>query len=135
MTDLEKRFGTWQVKWGEINRHQRFNAISGLEVSDERESLPIVGGHGSMGVSFCYLSRTADTKRRYGYHGHSYVAAVEFSDPPRARSILPFGESRRSDSPHFNDQAPLYAAGKLKMARFSVDDVKAGARRSYHPGE
>jgi acyl-homoserine lactone acylase PvdQ len=135
LDDLERGRGTWQVKWGDLNRHQRFNTTAGLTVGDDRESLPIAGGHGGMGVSFCYLSRGTTTKRRYGYHGHSYVAAVEFGDEPVARSIVPFGASRHADSPHFNDQAPLYAAGKLKPARFSEAEVKAGARRTYHPGK
>jgi acyl-homoserine lactone acylase PvdQ len=136
LDELERSMGSWQVKWGDINRHQRFDTSAGFVVSDDRDSLPIAGGHGGMGVSFCYLSRGTATKRRYGYHGHSYVAAVEFGDDrPVARSVVPFGASRDVNSPHFNDQASLYAGGKLKRVRFSEADVKAGARRTYHPGK
>ena len=121
-----------------VDRHQRFNSNADIAVSDDRESLPMIGGHGGMGVSFCYLARRGEnTKRRYGYHGHSYVAAVEF-DPengPTARSIIPFGQSRDPNSPHYNDQAPPYAAGRLKRVLFGQADVQAGAARAYHPGE
>jgi len=134
MTELERDFGSWRVKWGEINRHQRFDTGTGVTTSDDRESFPIVGGHGSFGVSFCYLARGAGGKRRYGYHGHSYVGAVEFGDTPSARSIVPFGTSRDPASAHYADQAPIYAAGRLKAVRFAPQEVTKNARRTYHPG-
>lgn len=134
LADLEGSFGDWRVKWGQINRHQRFDSAAGLSISDERQSLPIAGAHGGMGVSFCYLSRASGTKHRYGYHGHSYVGAVEFGDFPSARTIIPFGQSRDPASAHFADQAPLYAAGRLKSARFSEKDVREASGRPYHPG-
>lgn len=133
--ELEASFGTWQVKWADINRHQRFDTSAGLLVSDERESRPIVGGHGGVGVSFCYLSRTAQTRLRYGYHGHSYLGAVEFTNPPAARSVLPFGESRDPKSAHYADQSPLFAGGRLKGVRFTAASVVEGAKRTYRPGE
>ncbi len=135
MTELERDFGTWRVKWGDINRHERFDTSAGLAVSDARESLPIAGGHGAMGVSFCYLTRAEGTKRRYGYHGSSYVGAVEFGSSPAARNIVPFGASRDPNSPHFADQSGLYAGARMKPARFGAEDVAAHAARSYHPGE
>lgn len=133
--EFDRDFGDWRVAWGEINRHQRFDTSAGLVVSDGRESFPIAGGHGSLGVSFCYLARSSGTKRRYGYHGSSYVAAVEFADGPKARTIVPFGASRHPDSPHYADQAPIFAAGQLKQAHFARPDVSRAARRTYHPGE
>ncbi len=129
--ELERDFGTWRVAWGEFNRHQRFDSGAGLAVSDQRESLPIAGGHGGMGVSFCYLSRAAGTKRRYGYHGHSYVAAVEFGATPEVRSIVPFGASRDPASPHFNDQSAVYASGRMRRSHFGA----GVAGRAYRPGE
>jgi acyl-homoserine-lactone acylase len=136
LAELEKGFQTWRVNWGDVNRHQRFCKSTGLRVSPDRASLPIPGTIGSLGVSFCYLSRRAEgAKERFGYHGHSYVAAVEFGDSPVVRNIIPFGQSRDPKSAHFDDQAALYAAGKLKHGRFTEDDVKAGAKRTYHPGE
>jgi len=136
LDDLEKSFGSWKKNWGEVNRHQRFESFGWFSVNDKRESFPIAGSIGSMGVSFCFVSRTEkNTKMRYGFHGHSYVSAVEFADTPLAKTIIPFGQSRRTSSPHFNDQTPLYSSGKFKAAWFTADDVKAAARRTYHPGE
>ncbi len=134
VNELEKDFGTWQVEWGKLNRHQRFDNSADLLVSDDRESLPIAGASGTMGVSFCYLSHQPGTKLRYGYHGNSYIAAIEFADSPVARSVLPFGQSRDPASPHFDDQMLLYVNGKLKPVFFTQEEVKSGGLRTYHPG-
>ena len=48
-------------------------------------------------------------KRRYGVAGHSFVSVVEFGQHVTARSILQFGESADPRSPHYFDQARLYA--------------------------
>lgn len=135
--ELARDFGgEWRVPWGEINRHQRFDSSRDFEVSDARESIPIVGGHGGMGVSFCYLTHATGTKRHYGFHGSSYVAAVEFgADGPVARTIIPFGQSRDPASPHYADQAPIYAGGALREASFTDAEVAAAAVRTYRPGE
>lgn len=114
IADLERDFGSWHVKWGDDNRLQRFDTNGGIKVSDSRESLPVAGGHGSVGVSFCFLARTEQSKLRYGYHGNSYVAVVEFGDGPTARTIVPFGTSRDPKSTHFADQMWMYARGEMR---------------------
>ncbi|MDA1266241.1 MAG: penicillin acylase family protein [Planctomycetota bacterium] len=134
LDDLERRFRTWEVAWGELNRHQR--PIDGAH-SDQRGSWPCLGAHPWGGTTFCFLSRRPPgCNKRYGYHGNSYVAAVELRpEGPRARTILDFGQSRDPASPHFEDQAPLYASGEMKPAPFTRAAVRAAATTSYHPGE
>ena len=63
----------------------------------------------------------------YGVAGHSYVGLVEFGETPRAKSILVFGADADPDSPHYFDQARLFADRRYKDAWFQRDDVEANA--------
>ncbi len=129
LEDLERRWGTWQVPWGELNRLRREGSPSG-------RSWPIPGGHGAAGIQATFLSAypSDQARERIGFKGSGYVSVVELSFPPRSRSILPYGQSSLPDSPHFEDQAPLYAAGVMKDNPFTLRDVRAQAVESYRPG-
>jgi acyl-homoserine-lactone acylase len=141
MADLEKSFGNWKVAWGEINRLQR---IHGSQIDlqgrgafrDDLPSLPVAGSPGSLGIVFnFYALEQPGQKRRYGVAGHSFVGAVELASQPRAMTILQFGESGDPTSPHWFDQAPLYAKGQFKPSWYARPDVEANSKRHYHPGE
>ena len=133
--NLERAWGTWQVAWGEINRLQRVHT-SGRELfSDTRPSLPVPGAAGSLGIIFNFYSRPEkDQKRRYGYIGNTYVSVIEFGRQPQARSLLVFGENSNPASPHYLDQARLYAADEMKPSWFTLAQIKKHSERSYHPG-
>jgi acyl-homoserine-lactone acylase len=66
---------------------------------------------------------------------------VEFGDKVKAKTITAGGQSGDPANPHFNDQAPLYAAGKLRNFYFYFyfyfyqDDIDKNTERKYHPGE
>ncbi|MBZ5623693.1 MAG: penicillin acylase family protein [Acidobacteriia bacterium] len=49
-------------------------------------------------------------------HGETYIAAVEFSNPVKARVLLTYGNSSQPDSPHQADQLPLLARKELRTA-------------------
>ena len=127
-------FGTWRVPWGDANRLQRVG--EGQPFSDRADSLPVAGASGDTGILFCFYTRAEkDQKRRYGYSGHHYVSVISFGRTPSARSILPFGQSGDPRSPHYLDQAPLYARGEFKPAWFDASEIAAHAERTYHPGD
>ena len=141
ISDLEKAQGTWKVAWGDVNRLQR---VHGSQVdmqgrgafSDDRPSLPIAGAPGPLGVVFnFYTIPQQGQKRRYGVAGHSFVAVVELAEQPRAKTILQFGESGDPASPHWFDQAALYAKKEFKPSWYSQADIQAHSERRYHPGE
>ncbi|MGB5490434.1 MAG: penicillin acylase family protein, partial [Woeseiaceae bacterium] len=75
------------------------------------------------------------TDRIYGTRGNSFVAVVEFGEKVRAKTLLAGGQSGDPGSPHFDDQAQLYAKGEFKDAAFYRDDVTRRTKRSYHPGQ
>ncbi|MBN1224654.1 MAG: penicillin acylase family protein [Candidatus Aminicenantes bacterium] len=134
--ELEKDFGTWRVTWGDMNRLQRRELLSEEAFSDEKDSLPVAGAPGSLGLIFNFYSRRAEgQKLRYGLSGHTYVSVLHFTNPIERKSIIPYGQSSEPSSRHFFDQAPLYATGQFKPVWFNLEEIEINMERSYHPGQ
>ncbi|HVR28832.1 MAG TPA: penicillin acylase family protein [Thermoanaerobaculia bacterium] len=136
VAELADTHGDWRVDWGEVNRLQRIHTSGEGGFDDERPSVGVAGAPGPLGIVFnFYTRREPGQRRRDGVAGHSYVAVVELGDRVDARSVLVFGQSADPRSPHFFDQAELYAARRFKPAWFEPQDVEAHARSRYHPGQ
>jgi acyl-homoserine lactone acylase PvdQ len=133
---LQRDFGTWKVKWGEISRLQRFDESKQEEFQDSRPSLAVSGVNGNDGAVFTfYAAPIRGQKRRYGVAGASYVSVVEFGPRVRALSIHTFGASGDPNNKHYMDQAVLYSRGEFKPAWTTLEDIRANLQASYHPGE
>ncbi|MCC9016282.1 penicillin acylase family protein [Flavobacterium lipolyticum] len=136
LKELNSKWGTWKVAWGEINRFQRSNGDIDLKYDDAQPSLPIAFGPGSWGSLPSFKSSyQKDSRKRYGYNGNSFVCAVEFGPKIKAKSLLAGGNSGNPDSKHFNDQSEMYRKGNFKEVLFYKDDVIKNAEKTYHPGE
>jgi acyl-homoserine-lactone acylase len=136
LSRLQRDFGTWKVPWGEVNRFQRLTGDVNQTFDDARPSLPIPFAPGDWGSLPAFgPAPSQTTKRLYGVRGNSFVAVVEFGPKVAAKSLLAGGVSGDPASPHFNDQAGRYARGEFKDVLFHRNDVVAGAKRTYHPGE
>ena len=72
--------------------------------------------------------------RRYGTSGNSFVAVVEFGEKVRALAVTAGGESGDPSSPHFNDQAQIYADGNLRPVYYYPEDLEGHIEREYKPG-
>jgi acyl-homoserine-lactone acylase len=133
---LKKKYGKWDLEWGEINRFQRISGDIDNRFDDTKASIPVPFVSSQWGMLPSYTSRSfPGTKKRYGVNGNSFICAVEFGKKIKAKSLLAGGESGHEDSPHFFDQAEMYSKGKFKDVLFYKNDVLKHARRTYHPGE
>lgn len=132
---LTEDFGTWNTAWGEINRFQRVtNEIQG-KFYDDLPSLPVGYNSSLWGSLAAYGSRAyPNTKKWYGNVGNSFVAAVEFGEKVKAKSLLAGGQSGNPFSPHFVDQAVIYSKGEFKDVSYYREDVLKNARVIYMPG-
>ena len=130
---LIKRYGTWKIEWGQINRYQR--GADGTTFDDRQHSLPVALVGSQFGQLPSFQSKTVNTQKRYGYSGNSFIAAVEFGPHLKAKSIITGGESFDPTSAHFTDQSEDYISGRFKDVLFYKADVLKRAERKYHPGE
>jgi acyl-homoserine-lactone acylase len=133
---LESDFGSWQVPWGEINRYQRLNGDIVQDFDDDAPSLPVAFASSRWGSLASFGSRRyPGTKKMYGTSGNSFVAAVEFGERLKAKAITVGGLQSDPDSPHFDDQAQMYASGEFRDVLFYPEDIQANLEVQYHPGE
>jgi len=133
---LQADFGDWRTPWGEINRFQRISGDVDQQYDDSKPSIPVAFASANWGSLASFgMSAKQKTKRIYGDRGNSFVAAVEFGPRIKAKSILAGGQSGDPRSPHFNDQAAMYARGEFKDVLFYKEDIERNLERKYHPGQ
>jgi len=123
VAETARLFGSWDVAWGDVHRVRR-GAVD----------VPVGGCTGTLGC-FRTLSFTrAEDGKLVASTGDAWVLAVEFGETPRAYSVLAYGESDRPDSPHYGDQAQMFAEGRLKRVAFTEEEIEAALIRRYRPG-
>ncbi len=80
--EVELEYGSLEVPWGRIYRLRQGN-----------KDLPANGGPASLGV-FRDLEFIKDRDRKFrAVAGDSFVMAVEFSDPPKAKALISYGNA------------------------------------------
>ena len=133
---LSSLHGDWKHPWGKAHRLQRIADQSevqsaGVFVNNMVRSLPIAGAPGPLGIIHTVYSTPEIPfvrPQRFAVVGASYMSVVEFSNPVRSVSVMPFGSSGRRKSPHFFDQAQLYSTHQFKPAWFSTDETSKHAK-------
>jgi acyl-homoserine-lactone acylase len=122
--ETARRYGRWDVTWGEVHRVRRGSV-----------DVPVGGCGGALGC-FRVLNFARDPDGKLSANGgDGWVLAVEFSDIPRAYSVLAYGQSPDSTSRWHSDQAERFAKGDLKRVAFSEKDIDAQAIVRYRPGD
>jgi acyl-homoserine-lactone acylase len=118
-----ERFGAVDIAWGDVHRVRRGDV-------DE----PVGGCPGRLGCYRVINFREDEDGRRRAVGGDSWVLGVEFTSPPRAFSVLAYGQSNREASLNHADQAAMFARGEMKSVAFTREDVERAAERRYRPG-
>jgi acyl-homoserine-lactone acylase len=98
-----ERHGALDVPWGEVHRLRR-----------DTIDLPGFGESGGLGTFTVVGYRPVEGGRAVAAGGDSFIAAVEFGQPVRARTLLVYGNASQPGSPHRTDQIALFAAKALK---------------------
>lgn len=70
----------------------------------------------------------------YGLFGSTFAKVSDFGPRIEARSVIDFGESSNPRSPHFFDQAPLYAQRLFTPAWSTLKAIKTHAEKNYQVG-
>ncbi|NJD10230.1 MAG: acylase [Gemmatimonadetes bacterium] len=113
---LRARFGALDVAWGDVYRLRR-----------DTLDFPASGGPAA-DVFRVFSFEAADDTHYRATGGDSWVAAVEFGAPVRARAVLSYGNASRPGSPHRTDQLPLVAAQQLRDVWLTRAEVEANLR-------
>ena len=120
---LERYFGRIDPPLGDV-----------IRLRQGKVDLPLDGGGDTLRASTSWLKDAPDGRLPVK-HGDSFLMFVEWpagGGPVTSRSIQPFGAATtRPDSPHFADQAPLFAAHRTKPVHFTRADMAAHAVRRY----
>ena len=119
--DMTRRYTKVDVAWGDVHRVRRGPV-------DE----PVGGCSGALGCFRVLSYEQRPDGTRNANSGDGWILAVEFgARVPRAYSVLAYGQSADSTSPHYSDQAAMFARGQLKPVYFRAADIAAHAIRSY----
>jgi acyl-homoserine-lactone acylase len=121
--ETARRHGAVDVAWGEVHRVR----VGGF---DE----PVGGCSGALGCFRVLNFRTEADGRRAVTGGDGWVIGVEFTDVPRAYSVLAYGQSNKPGHPHNGDQGRVFARGEYKRVAFTEADIEAQVIRRYRPG-
>lgn len=114
---VRERWGAVDVPWGEVNRLRR----DGVD-------LPGNGGPSALGAFRVVAWENAPDGRRVAADGDTYVAAVEFSTPVRARTLISYGNASQPGSPHRTDQLPHFARKELRPVWRTRGEIMANLR-------
>lgn len=133
--NLTSDSGTWNTRWGAMNRFQRLDDDITSHFDDSAPSIPVAFTSAIWGSLASFGARQyPKTKKWYGSSGNSFVAVVEFGPRVHARAVTAGGESGHPGSRHFNDEATRYATGNLREVYFYRSQLTGHTEREYHPG-
>ena len=122
---LNDKHGRIDPEWGEVNRLVR-------GVLD----LPIGGGPDILRA--IYPAEIREDGTIHAAAGDTYIALVEWDEDGQlsAQVVHQFGSATLDEtSPHYADQAPLFAEERFRPMLMDMEDILEHAEERYRPGE
>jgi acyl-homoserine-lactone acylase len=116
--EIESVFGRLDVPWGDVAR-LRGGAVD--EPANGFDGNP----YGVFRVLQVDLYEIGAGEAMPVTGGDSYIAAVEFTVPVQAKSLVTYGNASQPDSPHVGDQLALAARGELRPVWRTREEIEA----------
>jgi acyl-homoserine-lactone acylase len=119
---LQEIRGTALLPWGEL-----------LRLRHGSVELPLSG---DAGVNMSEAMRSTgngvlNDEGKFIFNGGQVVTTVvQLTDPIQVRTIAPFGQSLKPDSPHFTDQMSLYSQDRVRPAWHDWEQLKGNIESS-----
>jgi acyl-homoserine-lactone acylase len=113
-TTVKLLYGALDVPWGEVARLRYGNV-----------NLPASGGPGLFGIFRVLDLAPAAGGGFQPVAGDTYIAAIEFSNPLRAKVLTAYGNATQPGSPHVGDQLSLYARNELRSVWRDRQEIEA----------
>jgi acyl-homoserine lactone acylase PvdQ len=112
--------GDWQVEWENTEGKRRIDPPLGefQRLRRGKADLPLCGGPEALRA---IIGDIADDGRRVGNNGDGFIMLIEWARDGQvaSHSVHQFGAATmRPASPHYADQAPLFAAEQWKRVEF-----------------
>lgn len=107
---IQKYFGKTEVAWGEVCTVERGGSFP-------------MDGTGLFDVLHPDDGPEREDGRIHCNDGWGHLLVVEESDPKKAWSLLPYGESENPASPHFNDMAALHSQRRMKRLWLTPQEI------------
>jgi acyl-homoserine-lactone acylase len=113
-TTVKFLYGTLDIPWGEAAR-LRYGKVD----------LPASGGPGLLGIFRVIDLAPASEGRFQQVAGDTYIAAIEFSNPIKAKVLTTYGNATQPGSPHVGDQLALYVRNELRSVWRTRKEIEA----------
>lgn len=121
---MREKYGSEKVRWGDIHVNYRAGKMIAMNGFPDMLS-PSYPEEKTINGKQYLVPKHGDTYTLFAKFGSNGVEALQ--------SLVPTGNSLRTNSPHYNDQMELYRDVRLKEMSLEKEVVMKKALKVYHP--